>query len=740
MKALARFRPFGAVVVVLFASLGSHTSAQQEESPPCILESESPTAVQLGGRYIPARDTFNVLVVFAEFPDDVFDTTNVNWPKYPLAGVYPGPTYRNTFIDSLVSQNSQNGNVSHYFRDMSMGVFKLTGKAYHVVTPQTRQWYYSNGNAGHGRVNRDVLLKLDSTISFGPFDKWIRGTNYNHMSGQDSIVDMIFMLYRSATEDGLISNFNFAGGQADLGFVGEFRVDENGRRIQTGTVQSGLTAVVGHNANGRTLDRPPYRVSIHELSHFFFPASNSWHNGGGFWAMLNNWMFRFNSAWVGCANSFERELVGWHYPDSIGTSGGSWYNLALSDYITTNKSYKVKVPSGNADEFFRIENHQRISQFDTPEMLDPSAKGLYVIHQFGSFWPDEQMRLLPADGRWNWTVQEAVYPPRYPNGLPVFKKTGVNRVNGYDDSWLIPYSFPLPFTPNPMQIEFYRDRESNQLLERPLYRGDGNDAFTLSKNRVFSPWSNPNSQTQLKQKSWIAIEVVNELENGTIVFNLHIDSANCLLASPSKPQDLSVSAYIDDWGNYLYPRLTWSAMLEPDVINNGHIDVYRRLKEGGVWSSWGILASNLPGTATEYIDVSIPTAGTGNDSAQYKILAWDNTGKSSVFSDPAKINWSPDMWKRASKTDIQLGFALLQNYPNPFNPTTTFRYTLPEDTHVSLRIFDFLGREVTTLVNQYKKAGRYEIQFDASSLASGVYLYKIRAGAFTDMKRMLVLK
>lgn len=171
MKALAYLAATVATIVILSTCLSSHAAAQLEQSFQCIMEEESTAAIQVGGKYIPARDTVHVLVVFAEFPDDVFDTTNVNWPKYPLAGVYPGPAYIDTFIDSLVSQNSANRNISHDFRVMSMGALKVTGKGYHVVTPRTRQWYYSNGNLGHGSVNRDVLLKLDSTINFAPFDK-----------------------------------------------------------------------------------------------------------------------------------------------------------------------------------------------------------------------------------------------------------------------------------------------------------------------------------------------------------------------------------------------------------------------------------------------------------------------------------------------------------------------------------------------------------------------------------------
>jgi hypothetical protein len=89
-------------------------------------------------------------------------------------------------------------------------------------------------------------------------------------------------------------------------------------------------------------------------------------------------------------------------------------------------------------------------------------------------------------------------------------------------------------------------------------------------------------------------------------------------------------------------------------------------------------------------------------------------------------------------------FRLEQNYPNPFNPTTKIRYTIPgnvEPRHgVSLRIYDILGNEVATLVNEQKEAGYYEMEFNASNLASGVYLYRLRAANYVSVKKMTVVK
>ena len=85
-------------------------------------------------------------------------------------------------------------------------------------------------------------------------------------------------------------------------------------------------------------------------------------------------------------------------------------------------------------------------------------------------------------------------------------------------------------------------------------------------------------------------------------------------------------------------------------------------------------------------------------------------------------------------------FSLSQNYPNPFNPSTVIRYELPTNGYVTLKVYDILGREVRTLVDERQNSGIHSVTFNASGLASGVYFYRIEAGAYHDTKRLLLLK
>jgi len=87
-----------------------------------------------------------------------------------------------------------------------------------------------------------------------------------------------------------------------------------------------------------------------------------------------------------------------------------------------------------------------------------------------------------------------------------------------------------------------------------------------------------------------------------------------------------------------------------------------------------------------------------------------------------------------------LDFSLSQNYPNPFNPITIINYTIPKQSYVNIRVYDILGKEVATLVNEVKGTGTYKVKFDGSSLTSGIYLYRLEAGRFSKTRKLILLK
>jgi photosystem II stability/assembly factor-like uncharacterized protein len=99
-----------------------------------------------------------------------------------------------------------------------------------------------------------------------------------------------------------------------------------------------------------------------------------------------------------------------------------------------------------------------------------------------------------------------------------------------------------------------------------------------------------------------------------------------------------------------------------------------------------------------------------------------------IIGDVETISWMPDK------------YFLFQNYPNPFNPATTIEYAIPSLSTVILKVYDILGREVTTLVSEEKLAGRYMVTFDGSGLSSGVYFYRLETGGYSDSKKFILMK
>ena len=116
-------------------------------------------------------------------------------------------------------------------------------------------------------------------------------------------------------------------------------------------------------------------------------------------------------------------------------------------------------------------------------------------------------------------------------------------------------------------------------------------------------------------------------------------------------------------------------------------------------------------------------------------------GGSFVTEDPSGICAGSSVTGDIEEVEtIPTEFALYQNYPNPFNPSTLIKYEVPENSFVSIRVYDLLGEELATLVNEEKSAGSYDVNFDAGQLSSGFYIYTIKAGNFTSTKKMMLMK
>ncbi len=104
------------------------------------------------------------------------------------------------------------------------------------------------------------------------------------------------------------------------------------------------------------------------------------------------------------------------------------------------------------------------------------------------------------------------------------------------------------------------------------------------------------------------------------------------------------------------------------------------------------------------------------------------------------VRWSYTTGVKSTDGFVPGIFSLEQNYPNPFNPSTTINYQVPVNGLVTLKVFNVVGQEVATLVNEVQQASGYQASFDASKLSSGIYFYTLRAGNFVQTKKMMLLK
>lgn len=196
-----------------------------------------------------------------------------------------------------------------------------------------------------------------------------------------------------------------------------------------------------------------------------------------------------------------------------------------------------------------------------------------------------------------------------------------------------------------------------------------------------------------------------------------------------------------------HPRLNWTLSADPDV---GFYEIYWKVDPlEGSGTDWALLTTVNQGTST-FLDQGVELNGTRLGKVLYKVRSkefatdgYDIYQNLSAFTSQVLFNYS-------GLNKITIGnepgsFELSTNYPNPFNPSTTISFSIPEKSFITLKVYDMLGREVAELVNEELQTGSFEKTFEASSLASGVYIYRITAMKegkilFNESKQMLLIK
>ena len=200
-----------------------------------------------------------------------------------------------------------------------------------------------------------------------------------------------------------------------------------------------------------------------------------------------------------------------------------------------------------------------------------------------------------------------------------------------------------------------------------------------------------------------------------------------------------------------YP--TWD-FLKTEVADSEDVELFYRWFDGEKWRGHVVTVTGVyeteDGKKTIGIKHDVNQKDTGGTVQEYPEITVDGFGRMVLHRHGAKryvshvVSESPGAPFITSVFPDDINhpseFYLKQNYPNPFNPSTTISFSIPTSEFVTLKVYDVLGNEVTDLVNEYKQAGSYEVEFDADGLASGVYLYQLKSNGFMKSKKLILLR
>ena len=255
-------------------------------------------------------------------------------------------------------------------------------------------------------------------------------------------------------------------------------------------------------------------------------------------------------------------------------------------------------------------------------------------------------------------------------------------------------------------VVFPSEYSSSSMGNIPMGAGDSLTIFGLNVRAHFGLHNEPNRIYEVSTPA--GIKIMHTGDNQTSNTLPNVDSIDVLL----------LNAWVNDSGNGAVVGMRNSiTKLTPTVMIPGHIQELAHDYNPGSPTSrvpyeWAFEVDNIP----------LPSL--------VQVMAW---GEQYLYlKQPVEVVINDE--------NIPAEFKLQQNYPNPFNPTTIIKYDIPEIRIVTLKVYDVLGSEVATLVNEEKPVGSYKIEYDATNLPSGIYFYQLKAGDYTNTNKMILLK
>ncbi len=708
-------------------------------------------STQVGGYTLTSFGQVNALMLFIDYCDDNDDPGNGMWPT---GGV--GPTYMNDVIDVTPTQVSgKKYNITTYFKDMSFGQLIIYGHPVYRQAPKPL-WRYQNSTKNDGSPEpvdqskdvpfytvQDVLQDLDPTWDFSEFDRWSRVWNtetrrWDHIQAPDGVIDLVIVNFRRwyARYDPR-GNYGFiAQGWARPWRWNAISVDNNARRFAFSS-----TGVIN-------LDMYHYPKSLqivnHELGHLLL-GGNSYHQySGGMWTLMGE----AHGSVSYFMNARERERLGWITFTDITTDNTTG---TIPDFGTTGVAYRYKIP-GSTDREFIIENHQQLPStyitsspdtytYDLVNRQYGDAPGLYVL-KYGTGVPQEELEVVCADGYWNWATDSFVPSPWDSDQLlPVFEKESIDREDGRTDR--LNQQFTLNNVPRWQPIFAWIDEQTGDVVNDNWTRqkGDGRDRWIIDEAEMFSPWSNPSSNSFDGDTVNFGMEVTGQ--SGTnITVKFFTTAASALAEQPSKPQGLSVGPLYSTTKMWPNPKLTWIENIETDVNDlddpsnaPGSYEIWRKGGANGTW----VHAATVSGSVTEYIDYSV-TLYQGSGSAYYKLRAKDSQGKVSVYSDEDFVTAQPNALKPVGNNrDVKTeSVSIASITPHPAKGEITIRYWLGTSGRLSLDLVNASGQVVDKVIYGEASQGWWRVQYDVSSFPPGVYHIVLQCDDHYEAQKIVI--
>ncbi len=740
--------------------------------------------------------------MFVQFADDPEYAPFGSWPKGQapiyLDSIIATTKNMSTTIPWWEKYNPYTEIISSQWMEISRGKFHVISPlgAFSVVLGNASEY------TSEQQMNQAIWMDLhrQGLIDWRPYDKWtLKQTDGYFYNRGDSIVDCIYKIHRSRgrgpmpNHDGFSSlskywgewlvdtTNNIKAHYGNSGFTVSFRALKSQYIGASGHEHGHHTISGGHIQNGRVsygigFDGffSPYEMI---LSEYMTPRTAVFG--------VNNTLGDYSSR----NNNAEGEIL----KVIIDNSNGKDECFLLANRRKVSRWDRVMM-----GDTAQIEPYDDYTEYGKGLYIYHIKDGVHSPVRLN----DTVQDLECADGYWEWELKSTsgiakvpfdcyisepdwrIYQKKTvlytndPSNLGEFDNEGSNYGNPNPLGDGVSFFYRYNNKPQVSQWSLGKESTSNCLLgtdrvftnNEDYYfnyerAGDRYDAWNVGYNEIFSPYSSPSTVKWNNEPSGVFIwyhslngntaniKVYKASEYGG---NLSLDSI-LKLTPPSRPMNLQVEI-TDCIDSRRYPRLTWHHNLEPDMMQG----IGRPQKRYKIYRAWSEM-EDVPGNYEEIDDVLISAStdfaeyldyetfalcdfGTPelNYRLRYMVKAVDIYEDISVYSDFAStstyyLNRGGEGGDAIHSGEIYT-YELKQNYPNPFNPVTNIQYQIVNQGMVTLKVYDLLGREVKTLVNEIKSPGKYLVSFDASSLSSGVYFYKISAGEFSDVKRMVLIK